>query len=206
MPVSYLMYFMRKCNKFLIAKTWTCWNLCELQLFTCNMKAHAWQQVRIYKEKISKTFYLLLLFVVVVVVCLFVYICMLETSVVFTLKTKWEYNLYCLHKDSPKKALGSKNLKDTKHCSLSACSIMGYFFPRAVFHLSKQWCLTLDRSGSTPNHLDAIPGSLINKVLIWMPMGKINTKVFQVQIDIICFQNVKIQLIVNVHGETKNTD
>lgn len=37
-------------------------------------------------------------------------------------------------------------------------------------------------------------------------MGKINTKVFQVQIDIMCCQNVKIQLIVNVHCETKNTD
>lgn len=104
------------------------------------MKAHAWQQVRICKEKIRNTFYLLLLFVVVVVavVCLFVYICMLETSAVFTLRTNWEYNLYCLHKDSPKKALGSKNLKDTEHCSLSACSITDYFFPRAVFHLSKQ--------------------------------------------------------------------
>lgn len=142
------------------------------------MKAHAWQQVRIYKEKIRNTFYLLLLFVAVVVVCLFVYICMLETSVVFTLKTNWEYNLYCLYKDSPKEALRSKNLKDTEHCSLSASSITGYFFLRAVFHLSKQWCLTLDRSGSTPNHLDTILGSLINKELIWMPHGENKHKSF----------------------------
>lgn len=131
MPVSHLMYFMRKSNKFLIAKPRTCWNLCELQLFTCNMKLHAWQQVRIFKEKIRNTFYPLLFFVVVAVVCLFVYICMLETSAVFIVKTNWEYKLYCLHKDSPKKALGSKNLKDTEHCFLSACSIMGYFFPQS---------------------------------------------------------------------------
>lgn len=66
--------------------------------------------------------------------------------VIFHCEDKWEHNPYCfpkfyLHQDSPRKALGSKDLKDTVLCPLSVCSTMDFlifFFSRAVFHLSKQ--------------------------------------------------------------------
>jgi len=98
------------------------------------MKINAWQQTRIFKGKIKDTFYPLLGFLYLQV----------GNIVIFHCEDKSEYNPYCfpnfcLHRDSPRKALGSKDLKDAVLCPLCVCSTMDLiiFFPGLSFIFPK---------------------------------------------------------------------